>query len=428
MKKYENYKDSGIKWIGEIPEHWKVMKMKFVANLKSGSNITSEQINDNGKYPVYGGNGLRGYYHKYTNDGDSVLIGRQGALCGNIKFVSDKFWASEHAVVVYLFEKNHWVWFGKLLEVMNLNQYSQSAAQPGLSVNEIVNLSIPVPILEEQSQIANYLDHKCTQIDELISKKLSLIELLKEERTAVINQAVTKGIDPSVPMQNSGIEWIGETPAHWEVKKLKYILNTTKGFAFKAEMFKDEGIPIIKASDIKNKSVRENVTHYLDESNAHKFKSVKLFEGDILISTVGSTPDVINSAVGQIGRVPLELNGAFLNQNTVRLEISDFSKITGDYLFFLIQNDNYRRYLDLHAHGTANQASLKLVDILRFDAVIPTLDEQVEIVDFIRREENRIVTLGKKINKEITLMKEYKTTLISEVVTGKVDVRDEIIN
>jgi type I restriction enzyme S subunit len=282
--------------------------------------------------------------------------------------------------------------------------------------------------INEVSAIVNYLDHKTTQIDTLISKKQKFITLLQEERIAVINQAVTKGLDPKVKMKDSGIEWLGEIPEHWEVKKLKYHLKTTKGFAFKSDLFADKGIPVVKASDIKNKTIRLKTAHYIPEIIAKDYESVRLSKGDILISTVGSTPDVVKSAVGQIGMVPYELEGALLNQNTVRLEILDKNALSNNFLFFLIQNDNYRSYLDLNAHGTANQASLKLVDILGFETSFPSVEEQQKIINHIELELNRINTLISKTQQEIELLKEYKTALISEVVTGKVDVRDMILN
>lgn len=188
-------KDSGIEWLGEIPEHWGVKRLKYVANLKSGNNIISEQITPVGKYPVYGGNGLRGYYSDYTNDGSFVLIGRQGALCGNINYATDRFWASEHAIVCYLNPNNEWIWLGELLRIMNLNQYSQASAQPGLSVEKIKNLSIPVPNEIEQKEIVDYILYEQNRIDSIISKSQQEIELLKEYKTALISEVVTGKVD-----------------------------------------------------------------------------------------------------------------------------------------------------------------------------------------------------------------------------------------
>ncbi|WPV00586.1 restriction endonuclease subunit S [Mucilaginibacter sp. cycad4] len=187
--------NSWVEWLGEIPEHWTVKKIKYVANLKSGDTITSEFITEEGAYPVYGGNGLRGYYERYNMDGDYILIGRQGALCGNINYASNKFWASEHAIVCYLNKEYDWIWLGNLLTVMNLNQYSQSAAQPGLAVEKIKNLSIPVPNYDEQRRIGEFITQECYRIDRLMQKIKKEVEHLKEYKTALISEVVTGKVD-----------------------------------------------------------------------------------------------------------------------------------------------------------------------------------------------------------------------------------------
>lgn len=191
LDKNVSLKDSGIEWIGEIPEHWKITKIQYLAQLKSGYNLTTEEIKDSGLYPVYGGNGIRGYYDKYFLEGDYVLIGRQGALCGNINYSTGKSWATEHAVVCYPKTKYITKWFGELLRVMNLNQYSLAAAQPGLAVERIKLLPIPIIPLSEQQSIANYLDQKCSEIDELISIKQQKIEKLKDYKKSLIFECVT---------------------------------------------------------------------------------------------------------------------------------------------------------------------------------------------------------------------------------------------
>jgi type I restriction enzyme S subunit len=184
-------KDSGVEWIGKVPAHWEVRRVKDLSMLQSGNTIVSEQIEEAGLYPVYGGNGLRGYFSKYTNNGDYILIGRQGALCGNINYASGKFWASEHAIVVYLNRFINMKWYGEMLRVMNLNQYSVSAAQPGLAVDRIKRLLLPVPPFSEQQAIAAYLDEKTAHIDRIIATINSQIDKLKELRLTLINDVVT---------------------------------------------------------------------------------------------------------------------------------------------------------------------------------------------------------------------------------------------
>lgn len=200
--------------------------------LKSGENITSEMIAEGGDYPVYGGNGLRGNYHKFTHSGYYALIGRQGALCGNINYASGEFWASEHALVVSPLKEFAIVWMGELLRAMNLGQYSVTAAQPGIAAEMIRGLRIPVPPLAEQRAIAAFLDRETGRVDRLVAKKRELIERLKEKRTALISRTVTRGLPAEVaakaglpinpPLKPSGLDWLGDIPKHWEVVPLRY--------------------------------------------------------------------------------------------------------------------------------------------------------------------------------------------------------------
>ncbi|APF19710.1 restriction modification system DNA specificity domain-containing protein [Caldithrix abyssi DSM 13497] len=192
---YQEYKDSGVEWLGKVPKHWEVVRLKYVARLKSGESITSENIEETGKFPVYGGNGLRGYTNAYTHEGEFVLIGRQGALCGNINYASGKFWASEHAVVAQPKLKFSVRWFGELLRIMNLNQYSMAAAQPGLAVERIQNLKIPFPSIKEQETIDRFINEQIVSFDAAIAATRRAIELLKELRTTLIAEVVTGKLD-----------------------------------------------------------------------------------------------------------------------------------------------------------------------------------------------------------------------------------------
>ncbi|WP_320710209.1 restriction endonuclease subunit S [Enterobacter sp. 302C9] len=188
-------KDSGVEWLGYMPSHWHVSKIKWIICLKSGESITSNEIASDGNYPVYGGNGLRGFYKEYTHDGNYVIIGRQGAHCGNVQYANNKFWASEHAIVATPTFKYKIAWLGELFRAMNLNQYSVSAAQPGLAVENISDLKIPIPPYPEQKKLAKYIENHISINDKLIKNSLNCIKLLKERRTALIAAAVTGKID-----------------------------------------------------------------------------------------------------------------------------------------------------------------------------------------------------------------------------------------
>jgi type I restriction enzyme S subunit len=188
-------KPSGVEWLGEVPAHWEVRRLKTLCGMRSGDGITGMSIEPAGDYPVYGGNGVRGYTSNYTHDGEFALIGRQGALCGNVHLARGRFWASEHAVVVSLRYGHALDWFGAILLVMNLNQYSIAAAQPGLAVERVLNLWLPVPPTEEQARIAKQIKHETTGIATAVDRARRGISLLREYRTRLIADVVTGKLD-----------------------------------------------------------------------------------------------------------------------------------------------------------------------------------------------------------------------------------------
>ena len=188
-------KASGFHWPGDVPRHWQLQRLKTLCSMKSGDGITTESIEPEGPYPVYGGNGIRGYSRSYTHEGQFVLIGRQGALCGNIHRASGKFWASEHAVVASLNTGHSLDWFAPLLEAMNLNQYSIAAAQPGLSVERVMNLSVPVPPQIEQAKVGKHINRHNTRTDSLTEQAQRQIDLMLEYRTRLIADVVTGQLD-----------------------------------------------------------------------------------------------------------------------------------------------------------------------------------------------------------------------------------------
>ena len=185
-------KDSGIEWIGRMPAHWTAPALKHLCTMQAGKNLISEQISTSGQYPVYGGNGQRGYYSDYNANGNFLLVGRQGALCGNVHYVSGNFWATEHAVVTTPSKITNIRYLYYLLIAMDLNQYaSNSAAQPGLSVGNILTVKTLLPPIGEQVRISEFLDNGCPKIDEVITEKQSLIDDLESYKKSLIYEVVT---------------------------------------------------------------------------------------------------------------------------------------------------------------------------------------------------------------------------------------------
>jgi len=356
-----------------------------------------------------------------------VLLGEDGApffdTTKDVAFaINGKIWPNNH---VHVLRPNRLkVGIKYLTYSLNCTDYSlyiSGSTRDKLNQSDMDNILIRMPSLIEQTQIANFLDHETAKIDHLIEKQQQLIELLKEKRQAVISHAVTKGLDPNVPMKDSGVEWLGEVPEHWETLPLKLCVETRKGVAFKAVDFCDSGIRVVKASDIKQKTIRESEV-FLPDSYINEYPKAVLYTGDLVLSTVGSTPDVKNSAVGQIGKVPESLNGSLLNQNTVVFSANKL--LDQGFLFYLVQTNSYRDHLDLNAHGTANQASLNISDMLDFIIPMPETNEQIQITHYLDNKIAKLEELEAKSASMISYLTERRTALISAAVTGKIDVRN----
>lgn len=189
-------KDSGVRWIGKIPAEWDKKRIKTYVNMKSGNNVTSVNLTEAGPYPVYGGNGFRGFYSLYNCDGNYILIGRQGALAGNVHIVHGKFWATDHALILTIIKEVNINFLYYLLIAMNLNQYAfDTSAQPGITATKILDMTIPIPPRAEQNQIAAYLDAQTAKIDVVIHNKKQQIDTLQEFKTRLISDVVTGKID-----------------------------------------------------------------------------------------------------------------------------------------------------------------------------------------------------------------------------------------
>jgi len=412
---YPDYRQSNLDWLGIIPSHWKTVALHYVSRLKSGESITALQFDENSEYPVYGGNGFRGYYNRFTHNGDYVLIGRQGALCGNVNVVRGKFFASEHAIVVnpcWFFDTR---WMGYQLLSMNLNQYSFSAAQPGLSAELIGRLRITFPPIEEQRAIGNFLDFKTTQIDSLINKQKALLVKLAEKRIALISHAVTKGLAPSVPVKSSGVEWLGNIPEHWKTKRLRFCIVTNPS---KNEI-KITGeelvsfVPMESVGEYGGLSLSEEKE--LDEvGNGYTYFA----ENDVIVAKI--TPCFENGK-GAIAR-GLKNGVAF---GTTELHVLRAGEmILPDYLFHLTMSHSFRCFGESEMYGAGGQKRVPETFLKDFRIGLPPLSEQKDLVDYIKKVNQQIHLQMRKTVDIINRLTEYRSSLITNAVTGKIDVRD----
>ena len=446
---YPAYKDSGVEWLGDVPQSWSVYSLKRTVDGCVNGLWGEEPDGDNDIAVIRVADFERSFstvgldkltYRSITpkerqsrliKSGD-LLIEKSGGgektLVGCVVLFTHGFDAITSNFVARMrplpeFDGQFLCYaFGNLYHGrVNYPSVKQVTGIQNLDAESYLQERFCFPTRAEQTQITRFLDHETARIDALIEEQQRLIELLKEKRQAVISHAVTKGLDPTVPMKDSGVEWLGEVPAHWNVIRLGQNIRTRKGFAFSAADFSDEGAAVVKASDIKNHSINEPST-FIGFDFLKKTPNAILKKGNLVLSTVGSTPDVKNSAVGQIGCVPEHLDGALLNQNTVIFEPTD-SRVSSEYLFFALLTTAYRDHLDLNAHGTANQASLSLSDMLSFCIPLPDLDEQKAISSELSRVLENVKALERESESLVGLLTERRSALISAAVTGKIDVR-----
>ena len=419
MKGNSPTKPSGIPWLGDIPTDWEVKRLKYVAKLRSGEAITIDAIEAEGAYPVFGGNGLRGYTERYTNEGTYVLIGRQGALCGNVNYAHGKFWASEHAVVCHPVAETEPIWLGELLRSMDLGQYSQSAAQPGLAVERIESLLIPVPPLPTQRAIAAFLVERTARIDGLVARKQRLVQLLKEKRQALITRAVTRGLDAKVKLKESGVPWLGMVPEHWGVKKLKHLIGPMEqGWSPQCDNYPaEEGEwGVLKAGCVNGTSLNELENKRLPV-NEEPILELEIKPGDILMSRANTT-----ELLGSCGYVEKVRPRLILCDKLYRfhaiLGVSD-----GRYLVHFLRSRAGRSYMEQNTSGASDSMQNIGQDIVRnIDTPFPPITEQRTIVAHIERETTHLDTLITNVEVAVLRLQEYRTALISAAVTGKVGV------
>lgn len=401
MARYENYKDSGVQWLGKIPGHWDAVRLKRVCHMKSGDNLTSNDIVDKGDFPVYGANGFRGYYHCFNKEGNYLLIGRQGALAGNVHRVNGKFWATDHAVVTEVSPKQNIDFLYYSLIAMNLNQYAfNTAAQPGLAVSKITSIATPLPPLPEQQAIVSFLDSKCAKIDQLLANKQKEIDLLQEMKQRVIADAVTKGLNTNIKFKKTGISWLPQIPAHWEMSKV------SSHFKQRNEKVSDKDFPALSVSKQGVTPQLENVALSNAEGNARKLVKV----GDY----------AVNSRSDRKGSCGVSQFEGSVSLITIVLEPHD---IDGHYIHFLFRctpwvEEFYRNGRGIVADlWTTNYQMMKNMYM-----PVPPIEEQQAIVQYIEERTAKFDTLASKLQQEIDNIKEYKQRLIADVVTGQIKV------
>lgn len=447
MKKYPAYKDSGVEWIGEIPNSWIVNRIKpLLIDCQNGvwGDEPKEDQNDIICVRVADFNmnalgvssdnlTIRNIQESQQNSrilkksdllieksggGEKQPVGRviafdldRTSVCSN--FVA-KISPNESKIIsrylLYYFQSLY-SWG------INIPSIKQTTGIQNLDTNQYFANSISLPSIAEQLKIAAFLDHKTRQIDDLIAKKQRLIELLREERTALINQAVTKGLDPTVPMKDSGIEWLGEIPEHWKAKRLKFLAisvqtgNTPP--SEKAEYYEYQDVDWFTPSDF-GEAIYLNDSHRKINSKAIRDGVAKLFKPySVLIIGIGAT-------LGKIGIIDRQASS---NQQINSIEFSEeMNPIFAAY--FLKSHEAVIKNLSNAATlAILNQTATKSIYL-----TCPPKAEQEKISKFVDEKYLQVESSIKGILYEVELISEYKSSLINEAVTGKIDVRDYPLN
>lgn len=427
MQTYEQYKESSIDWIGTIPEHWEVKKMKFLFIDFSKKNMPNETLlsvtQNQGVVPrdwvenrmVMPSGNLDSF--KYIEKGDFCISLR--SFEGGLEYCFHSGIVSPAYTVLKGIFKHHDGYYKYLFKsqiFIDELQLSIVGIREGKNISyELLKYDyLPIPPIHEQEAIANFLDDKTAKIDALVQTKEQQIEKLKELRQAKIHQAVTKGLDSNAPTKDSGIEWIGEIPAHWEVKKFRYTINLRHGYQFRDNDFTEEGIKIVKITQL-NKDGFLDLTKAdtISYSRVNSFKEIIIKNNDILMCLTGGT----------IGKIILvkDLDEVVLQNYRVGHFSSINDQLSNKFLFYILSADYFQKQINNDLSETG-QPNIGMEDLKKMDVVIPRYFEQADIVAYLDEVTGKIDQAIAQKQEQITKLKEYKQSLINDVVTGKVKV------
>ena len=422
MKRYDSYKDTGISWIGEIPSHWEVKRGKFVSRILAGFPFDSDKFTtDEGYMPLirirdinsattemnYSGS----YIEDYVIRRGDVLIGMDGDF--NISQ-----WGGEDALLNQrvckvedgkeLLAKFAYYLLPRPLQLINDICYATTVKH--LSTYDVLGTFLPVPPIGEQKAIAEYLDKKCGSIDGIIATQGRRIALLNELKQTIITEAVTRGTNPNAPLKDSGIDWIGQILEHWEVRKVTHIFKNigsgTTPSTDISDYYDESGLNWLQTGDLNDSFITETSKHITPLAVA-KCNLKQYHPGSLVIAMYGAT-------VGKLGILSISTT---VNQACCVLTPSSTIDIEFAYFSFLAA----KQYLISLSTG-GGQPNISQDVISRHKLALPPYKEQIEIVKKLRKKCTGIDSALAKAKREVELLKEYKQTVITEAVTGKIKV------
>lgn len=433
MERYERYKDSGVKWIGEIPGHWGMYKLKYLFKLNKNKNFGNKCNTilslSYGKIKIKKdlNEGLTPEsYESYQllSTGDIVI--RSTDLQNDHTSLRTGLVKIEGAITsAYIGLKNldmslcdsrFYHYFLHDWDITKAIYNQGKGLRQSLNWDDIKNMLIPVLDISEQTAIANYLDSTTAKIDEAIAQQQKMIDLLNERKQIIINNAVTKGLNPDAPMKDSGVEWIGEIPEHWEIKKLKHVCQAFGRIGFRGYSTTDlvdegEGCITLSPSNMRDGKMQYGKCTYLSWEKYEESPEIKVFNGDILFVKTGSTYG--KSSI--VEDLPLEA--------TINPQLLVFKNFTCNNMFLanVLQSTAIKTQVEISVIG-GTIPTISQQKILNYVFPFPTEDEQYAIVEYVESKSAPINAAIKAAEKQISLLQERKQIIINDVVTGKVKV------
>jgi len=429
---YVKCKDSGIEWLGQIPAHWDVKRNALLFDQRDERGYPDLPILN---VSIANGVRLREFSDEHIEQKASDHGVYKRALAGDIAFNKMRMWQGAVGVVPEdgLVSPDYTV---AVPRDGALPRYFSYLFRTGLHMSKVYweshgivddrnrlywegfrDIGEPTPPLPEQQAIADFLDRETANIDALVEKKERLIELLQEKRTVLITHAVTKGLDPNVPMKDSGIEWLGQIPAHWEVRRLGYLATVLQTGPFGSQLHSDEyvsgGIPVINPSNIRGGKLLGNKDAAVDEATWARLARHHLQESDIVFSRRGE--------LGRCALVSKREEGWLCGTGCLRACLHQ-GRASPPFVVRLLSTAAVSEWLCLQSVGsTMDNLNTEIVG--RTPICLPPVGEQQNIATFLDRETAKIDALLAKVGEAIERLKEYRIALISAAVTGKIDVR-----
>lgn len=419
---YTEYEDSGIGSLGNVPAHWRVVRLKHMATIQNGRDYKDVEA-EMGGYPVFGSGGEFARATGYLHNGESVLLGRKGTIDRPL-YINGPFWTADTMFYTVVSPTTSAKYLYYCALTIRFDLYSTNTALPSMTQADLSGIHFAVPCLAEQQAIVAFLDTETSKIDALVSEQEKLIGLLAEKRQATISHAVTKGLNPNAPMKDSGVEWLGKVPEHWAINRIKHLTATfEQGWSPQCEGYPVESESewgVLKVGCVNGGVFRSEQNKALPiELDA--LPNLSINKGDLLISRA-NTRELVGSAA-----VPLQdYPNLMLCDKLFRARFAP-ETCEPKFVAHFLGTGMARSQIELAASGaSSSMVNIGQSTILELEVAVPALAEQQQIVKFLDEETECLDKLAVQAKRGIALLQERRSALISAAVTGKIDVRQAV--